>query len=259
MKLATLTRMLFRRFVQNDDEAGLYLLRKFGAALLPGYRFSYNQFSWWRNEAFNRYLVRFGELDGMNTDRRFMVYELARMARAVPGDTAECGVFKGASSFLICLAQQETGKHHHIFDSFAGLSPPGSRDGNYWKSGSLACSLEEVQSNLRDFPNVHYYRGWIPDRFPSVVDCQFSFVHIDVDLEQPTYDSADFFWPRISPGGVLLCDDYGFTSCPGATLALDDYFASRPERVIALSGGGGFAIKGVQVGPRFEDLAPTIV
>ena len=259
MKLATLARMLFQRFVRKDTEAGLVLLRQVGAALLPGYRFSYNQFDWWRNEAFNRYLVRFGEMDGMNTDRRWMVYELARMARAVAGDTAECGVFKGASSFLICVAQKGTGKHHHVFDSFAGLSTPGSRDGNHWKSGALACTLEEVQSNLRDFPHAHYYRGWIPECFPAVADRKFSFVHIDVDLEQPTYDSVKFFWPRLNPGGILLCDDYGFTSCPGASLALDEYFADRPEQVIALSGGGGFAIKGVPAGPRFAELAAGLV
>ena len=180
----------------------------------------------------------------MNTDRRWMVYELARMAREVAGDTAECGVFKGASSYLICAAQRGTDKVHHMFDSFAGLSTPGPRDGDYWKSGALACSLEEVQARLQEFPAVRYHRGWIPDCFPAVADRQFSFVHIDIDLEQPTHDSAEFFWPRLNHGGVLLCDDYGFTSCPGATVALDEFFATRPERVVAPAAEVDLQLKG---------------
>ena len=36
-------------------------------------------------------------------------------------------------------------------------------------------------------------KGWIPSRFEEVKDKNFSFVHIDVDLYQPTLDSLNFF------------------------------------------------------------------
>jgi len=45
---------------------------------------------------------------------------------------------------------------------------------------------------------------------------------------------------------VIICDDYGFTSCPGATKAIDQFLKNKKEKMISLSGGGGFLIKGTE-------------
>ena len=50
---------------------------------------------------------------------------------------------------------------------------------------------------LKDFNFIKTYKGWIPERFDEVKDRTFSFVHIDVELYQPTYDSLEFFFPRL--------------------------------------------------------------
>ena len=82
-----------------------------------------------------------------------------------------------------------------------------------------------------------------------MADRAFSFVHVDVDLYEPTRDSFAFFYERLSPGGILLCDDYGCTTCPGATKAADEFLADRPEKMISLDSGGGFFIRGLPVQP----------
>jgi hypothetical protein len=91
---------------------------------------------------------------------------------------------------------------------------------------------------------IQIMRGWIPSRFAEVAEKKFSFVHIDVDLEKPTRDSLEFFYPRLSDGGILLCDDYGFDTCPGVTAAIDEFLALKPEKPIQLDAGGCFFIKG---------------
>jgi hypothetical protein len=68
-------------------------------------------------------------------------------------------------------------------------------------------------------------------------------VHIDVDLYQPTLDSIRFFYPRLAPGGIILCDDYGYSSCPGAKGAFDEYMKDRPEKIIHAPTGQAFIIK----------------
>jgi hypothetical protein len=98
---------------------------------------------------------------------------------------------------------------------------------------------------LARFANVQVYRGWIPQRFGEVAARRFSFVHIDVDLYEPTRDSIEFFYPRLAPGAVLVCDDYGIVTCPGATKAIEDFLRDKPEKMLALTDGGGFFIKGV--------------
>lgn len=229
------------------------MLRACGRVLVPEYRFKWPQLDWWNDRAFDAYLERFDELRAPNTDRRFMLYQLLRLVENVPGDTAECGVFRGASSWMIASFLQRHGRDHRhfVFDTFEGLSGPGEGDGAHWEQGDLACSEDEVRRNLSSFDNIEYLKGWIPRRFDEVADRRFRFVHVDVDLEQPTHDSVAFFLPRLEPGGVLACDDYGSSTCPGATRAIDELLAGKPEKMIALPDGGGFLVKGTRTAPPF--------
>ena len=104
----------------------LHLLKLVAKVIRPSYRFDWSSFDWQRNAEFSRYLDAFGESDGFNSQRRFMVQQLLRLTTFVPGHTAECGVFAGAGSYLICEANRASPseKIHHMFDSFEGLSKP---------------------------------------------------------------------------------------------------------------------------------------
>lgn len=220
-------------------------LTRISQHILPEYRFKWPQLDWWNSSELNTYLKEFNEYKMYNDDRRFTVKQLLRMTDAVCGETAEIGCWRGAMSYLICESNQNTGKHHHIFDSFEGLSEPLEVDGLHWSSGDMFAPEELVSKNLRKFQGLYStYKGWVPTRFSEVSDKMFSFVHIDVDLYQPTLDSMKFFFPRLSNGGLLVCDDYGFTSCKGATQAVNEYLQDKPEKMIYLASGGGFLIKG---------------
>ena len=184
-----------------------------------------------------------GEADLRFPVRKFVLYQMAAATRTLPGDTAECGVYKGAGSFLMCLGRGAVGSHH-IFDSFEGLSQPTELDGSAWHRGDMKVGREKVEKRLRRFPWIQYHAGWIPDRFGDVQDARFAMVHIDVDLYEPTRDALEFFYPRLVPGGFLVCDDYAATGCPGATKAFDEFIAGKPEgRVLYLVTGQGFIVK----------------
>ena len=188
--------------------------------------------------------------DGRFGDKRFNLFNLARAARSVRGNSAECGVFRGAGSHMILSALSLPERSHHVFDSFEGLSAPDERDRGQrtpsyvWKKNDLSAPEATVRKNLSQFQNVQLHKGWIPSRFGDVAGEEFNFVHIDVDLYQPTFDSIAFFYPRMVPGGIVVCDDYGFESCPGARAAINDFMRSKPEAVVHLTTGQAFVIKG---------------
>ena len=235
------------------------IVRLVARLILPHYRFKWPQMAWWQDPFFNAYLKKFNELDGMNTDRRWMLYQLMRLASDIPGDTAECGVFNGAGSYLMCRVNQKTSvqkRTHYMFDSFAGLSEPSRYDGRFWKAGDMRCDMATVQKKMEEMVNFSMHKGWIPERFADVHTCTFAFVHIDVDLYGPTRDSIEFFYPRMNDGGIIVCDDYGLTSCPGATLAIDRYLKNKSEKMISLDSGGGFFIKGRRTIPPLEGNSP---
>ena len=163
----------------------------------------------------------------------FTVYSLVRAQTDVPGELAEVGVFAGASAKLICEARGQTPLH--LFDTFEGLPESSDKDGDVYrkKLQLFACSLESVQTYLSDYPDVYYYKGFFPDTSGPVSDKTFSFAHFDVDLYESTLACLKFFYPRMSPSGIMLSHDYSILA--GVRDAFDEFFADKPERVIELT------------------------
>lgn len=238
--------------IKANDALGFRLLSKLAKRLVPSYRLTWPELAWFQDARLIDALSRFGENDGFNAHRKYALQQLIRLTDAVAGDTAECGVYKGCSSYIILEANKRatSRRTHHVFDSFAGLSLPGGKDGQYWSASDLSVDEAAVKTNLRDFENVIYYKGWIPARFDDVKDRVFSFVHVDVDLYQPTLDSIAFFYDRMSAGAIFVCDDYGFLTCPGATAAAQEFLSSKTEKMVSLPGGGGFFVKGCATAPE---------
>lgn len=244
--MAGLARRLKIATWNRGESARFALLVRIARLLVPSYRFKFPQMEWWQDPQFNAYMARFGEERGQNWDRRWLMHQLLRLVADVPGNTAECGVFRGAGSYLILKANEmaRSPRHHFMFDSFEGMSAPGRRDGSYWQPGDMSASETVVRGQLEGCRDFTLLKGWIPKRFAEVADHKFAFVHVDVDLYEPTRDSMQFFYPRMSQGGIILLDDYGFTTCPGATRAAREVLSGQAEQVVMLPDGGGFLIKG---------------
>jgi hypothetical protein len=174
----------------------------------------------------------------------------------IDGEYAECGCWKGHSSYLICktLSLNNYNKTYHIFDSFEGLSEklPIDKHLRYDFSQNrilkemrfFGATQDEVKKTLSDFNFVKTYKGWIPERFDEVKDLHFAFVHIDVDLYQPTLDSLKFFYPRLSKGGAIVVDDYGMSAYPGCKKAVDEFLSDNDcEFFYEIPIGGCFILK----------------
>lgn len=242
---------LYRAFGSPDPEARYYARHSLAGEVASrlGFRVWNHSLLWVEEPEFLSVWRGFPEATAQVHERKFFLHSLARSVADVPGDTAECGVWRGASSYLLCKAMEHPGlsRLHHCFDSWEGLSEPEladlPSDPRYfkWKKHDLSQPLEAAKRNLADVPWARFYPGWIPTRFAEVADRRFAFVHVDVDLYQPTRDALAFFYDRMEPGGVILCDDYGSTACPGAKKAFDEFLADRPERrVVHVPTGQGY-------------------
>lgn len=217
------------------------LAERLAGWISPACRLSEFGRRWVEDRAFAEALEPFeGRGNTRALDRKWMLRELLKTAARVEGDTAECGVWRGGSTWIIAGG---LGRPHFGFDSFEGLSAPGLSDGRHFRQGELAASEEEVRGRLAGLPNVRLLKGWIPTRFQEVAERRFCLVHVDVDLHRPTLDALEFFYPRLNPGGVLLLDDYGFAICPGVREAVDGYFKGKPEVLLELPTGQGLVIK----------------
>jgi hypothetical protein len=88
-------------------------------------------------------------------------------------------------------------------------------------------------------------KGEIPEVFNALQneETEFALVHIDLDLYGPTKSALLFSWERLSPGGSLICDDYGFSTCPGATKAVDEFLFGRTDFQAFNSVVGGIVVR----------------
>lgn len=174
----------------------------------------------------------------------------------LPGERAECGVFTGFSSLLMCrlLAARRPGfdgAGFHLVDSFEGLSDPAAADAPEsqrdearktvpapaYGRGAMAAPIKYARNAMRDFPAARIHKGWIPEVLRELPDVEFAFVHVDVDLYAPTLACLDYFHPRLTRGGVILCDDYGAPAFPGAARAWNEFCNRHGMAFVVLDTG----------------------
>lgn len=160
------------------------------------------------------------------------LYSLVKKAEKIDGDIAEVGVWKGGSAKLILEA---TKKQVHLFDTFEGMpNIVSGADSGLIKKGDYRSSYNDVRDYLKEYPNVHLYRGLFPSTSWPVKEKKFSLVNFDVDIYESTKSCLDFFYPRMSPGGIMISHDYGHSgnkATPGVKKAFDEFFANKPEIV----------------------------
>lgn len=185
---------------------------------------------WRQDKDFIRNFRRLSPDNFYSEERKYTLREFLHFTADIPGDLAECGCYVGVSAWF--MAKEAPDRELFLFDSFEGLSKPDSYDNvskeiQEWRAGDLKTTESILRQNLTEFPHIHVLKGWIPQQFDEVAERRFRLVHIDVDLYQPTLDSLKFFYPRLLPGGVIVMDDYGFLTCPGATKAADEFMADN--------------------------------
>jgi hypothetical protein len=166
-----------------------------------------------------------------------LVLDLLARADAVPGDVAECGVYRGGTLVPITLAaRRHGGRRVFGFDSFQGFDESvdvdialgGQEDGTRRRHGFDDTSRELVQRKIDWLglrSTVTLVPGYFQDTLDAVADRRFAFVHLDCDLYQSYATCLDFFWPRLSPGAVVLLDEYDDPSWPGCNAAVDEFVA----------------------------------
>lgn len=192
-----------------------------------------------------------------NTLRRQRHYTLNYLLRnaltRAEGDVCEIGCWRGLSTYQIArqVKDADIKRNMHVFDSFEGLSEflpnDESKDQIINKtavSSMLACPLPVVQENLKDFDFIEYHPGWVPEKFPEVASLRFAFVHIDLDLYQPIRDAFKFFHPLMATNGIIVFDDYGFLTFPGAQQAVDELLEELDNPMfLPLPSGQAFLVK----------------
>jgi len=179
----------------------------------------------------------------LNTEALWTLYIYTQQCLHVSGDFIEAGVYRGGTAkFLKNLLKNASDKTLHLFDTFSGM-PNADEIADFHKAGDfsdtdLSCIAEWVGDE-----KVCYYPGLMENTLADIQGKTFAFAHIDVDLKSSVETCCKYIYPRMSKGGIMIFDDYGYPTCPGARAAVDNFFCDKVERPLALAHGQAIVMK----------------
>ena len=175
--------------------------------------------------------------------------------RKVPGVFVECGVAYGgmAGCMAAAMIDHKDLRPFHLFDSFQGIPIAGPRD-TYQPGVSAkiaddsepqrarlrpsgigpAVSLADVRNRMIELYGLgsipwEFHEGWFQDTLPTADTGPIALLHLDGDLYESTLVCLEYLYPRVSPGGLVIIDDYELDGCREA---VEDHFKGYAPSLI---------------------------
>src|SRR5208283_3212088 len=159
------------------------------------------------------------------------------------------------SSAIMChLGWQRIDKVFYLIDTFRGpvlsqYSDEEVRRGqrrvaeDAMAKGSYVTDLERVRANYAEWPNARIVQGAVPDVLERLTMDHVAFLHLDMNCASPECAAFEYFWEKLSPGGLVLLDDYAMHSYDALASAIDDAARARGAEVLSLPTGQGLIWK----------------
>lgn len=171
--------------------------------------------------------------------------------QGIPGALVECGVYMGGNIEVMIRALQRhdvRDRDIYLYDTFAGMPKPEERDdeafggiaktsweahrteedgdkGSNWMKAGVELVRQRIDPLGYPAENLHFVKGMVEDTIPVTVPEKIAILRLDTDFYSSTKHELQHLYPRLSPGGILIIDDYG--AFPGSRAATDEYAAEH--------------------------------
>ena len=177
-------------------------------------------------------------------------YLAAKRSKKNKLNIVECGVCDGLTAFLAMTAilncNRNALSYCYLYDAWSGMLGNLLLDSELDREGDYAyLEVERTKSNLGDFETYTKFKvGYIPDvLFSSESPSELSWLHIDLNSALATKASLEFFFERITDGGVILFDDYAWLGYEATRTEIEKFLADKPGLLLPLPTGQSIFLK----------------
>jgi hypothetical protein len=176
----------------------------------------------------------------------------AATAARLEGDFVECGVNRGflSSAIMEYLDWAQTGKTFYLLDTFGGLDEQQVGDASeklrnekHLDQGFYVTDLESVKANFAEWSNVRIIQGAVPRTLQQIEAAAIAYLHLDMNAAAPEVAAFEMLWEKLSPGAIVLLDDYAFYGYGKQKAAMDAAAARKGVKIASLPTGQGLIIK----------------
>ncbi len=168
--------------------------------------------------------------------RCYELWQLLGEVKSFPGGILEVGVWRGGTGALMARRAELLGIDDPVYlcDTWEGVVNSGAID-TYYQNGEHSDTsvgvVRELVDRCTERGQVRVLKGIFPSETGEQVgDQPLRFVHVDVDVYQSAAETFAWAWPRLSVGGIVVFDDYGFPATPGVTRLVDEQ-RGGPDRM----------------------------
>lgn len=175
--------------------------------------------------------------------RHYIVFWSARYAQQTGGaNIAECGVCDGLTVYFAMSAFKKNCKAF-LYDSWEGMTGKYLLESEKDHLGDYGyLDIQDTKRNLAGFDTV-FIKGFIPESFGSQDPDSIVWLHVDLNASLPTTESLKHFFDRVSPGGVILFDDYAGRGFTDTKVAIDTFFSDKKGILLHLPTGQAMFFK----------------
>ncbi len=136
----------------------------------------------------------------------------------VEGAAADLGAYYGDISWQLNALMPD--RKLYLFDTFTGydardiakeqeLQLSDAKAGQFSFTPKEQQNLEAALLGRMPYPDrIIIRKGWFPETAYDLEDERYALVHLDAGLYQPTYFGIQYFFSRMSQGGVMLLSGY---------------------------------------------------
>jgi O-methyltransferase len=171
----------------------------------------------------------------------------AHKGKSLEGDFVECGVNKGGLSRAVMHYidfRSLRDRQFYLLDTFCGFPEEYVRLAAQSQIHSYHECYQEVRETFKDFANVHIVRGKVPETLARVSAEKLCYLSLDMNCAEPEVAAAEFFWPRLVSGAVIMLDDYGYSDdYVRQKRAFDTFAQTKGVQVLLLPTGQGLIFK----------------
>jgi len=207
-------------------------------------------------------LITYGHTHGFLTDQRFVAAVVSARPTAsersiawrthtlcwaadsvasLAGDFVECGSYRGFSAeVLMHFTAGLPNRHFWLYDLFDPAGGPGEGGRLPDHGPDLA---NAVRARFLPWHNVIVTQGKVPDVLAQVAPARIALLHVDMNNAEAEQGALQFLFERITPGGLIIFDDYGWSGYQDQKAAADAFMRERSLSVLELPTGQGLVVK----------------
>lgn len=241
-------------FGLNSDPPGLAALQALAATAAPGHP----RGRWFMADN----LITYGHTQGFLTDQRFVSAVLAARPEAaeraiawrthtlcwaadsvagLAGDFVECGTYQGYSAeVLMHFMRGLPDRRFWLYDLF---DPPGEPGEGHRLPAHSPDLMARVRARFQVWDNVVVTQGKVPEVLVSAAPTEIAFLHVDMNNAEAERGALDVLFHRVSTGGIIIFDDYGWSGYRAQKDSADAFMRSRGLSVLELPTGQGLVVK----------------